>query len=103
MELPARACWHPPTRMTAHIARRDMSAATEEEETNGIGRETWNFFPSSQNARLLLGAQGRRRDHPISAPLNTGKDKAWSNEGGFHPILFLRGVWRRGSVSKRAG
>lgn len=68
MEVPAQACWHPPTQVTARISRRDMSAAAEEEETNGIGGETWIFFPPSQNERLLLGVQGMRMDHRISAP-----------------------------------
>lgn len=44
MKLPAQACWHPPTAVTARISRRDMLAAAEEEVMNGIGGETWIFF-----------------------------------------------------------
>lgn len=54
---PTQACWHPPTRVTAHIPGRDVSAALGEKETNGLGREAAIFSPS-QNERLLLGMQG---------------------------------------------
>lgn len=64
MELPARACWHPPTRMTAHIARRDMSAATEEEEMNGIGRETWIFFSSLTKCKAAAGSAREEKGSP---------------------------------------
>lgn len=66
MQLPARACWHPPTRVTARISGRDMSAAAGEEETNGLGGEA-GIFPPSQNERALLGAQGRGEDCCFSA------------------------------------
>lgn len=62
------------------------------------------FFPPSENERLLLGAQGRRGGITTftssSAP---GKDRTQSNKGVLNPVLFLRGTWRKGAISKHAG
>lgn len=74
MDLPARACWHPPTPVTARISSRDMLAAAQEEERNGIGGETQKFFPSFRKLEAAAGsAREKGRDHHIYVQLNTRK------------------------------
>lgn len=104
--LPEPAGTLPP--VTAQISSRDMLAAAEEEERNSIGGETWIFFifffPSFRKLEAAAGsAREKGRDHHICVQLNTRKGQKRSNKGVFNPVLFLRGTWRRGAISKCAG
>lgn len=102
MELPARACWQPPTPVTARISSRDMLAAAEEEERNGIGREMWIFSLLQKMRGCCWERKGEREGSPHLCP-TPGKDRTRSNKGVFNPVSFLRGTWRRGAISKHAG
>lgn len=76
MELPARACWHTPTPVTAQISSRDMLAAAEEEERKALVEKHGFFFSSFRKLEAAAGsAREKGADHHISVQLNTRKGR----------------------------
>lgn len=59
------------------------------------------FFFLLQKIRGFCWEKGR--DHHIYVQLNKEKTECRAIRVFFNPVLFLRGAWRMGAISKQAG